>query len=102
MRKLLMSIAAIGMCTVTPVSLPTAAAAAPNPGMEFCKEILAGPPQPKTGATLGECTSFFTVPTLGFAAHVCDFWLESGQLDDFGYETYDECVQGEHDFIKGG
>ena len=101
MRKLLMMIATIGMCTVTPISLPTAAAAAPNPGMEFCKSVILPPPQPRNNGTLGECTSLFTVPfTPGSAAHICDFWTESGQLEDFGYETFLECLKDEQDFIR--
>jgi hypothetical protein len=31
---------------------------------------------------------------------VCAFWEESDQLQDFGYETYVECVQGEHELQR--
>jgi hypothetical protein len=102
MRKLLMSIATVGMCTAAPISLPTAAAAMPNPGMEFCKSVIGPPPQPKNQGNLGECTSLFTVPTVGGAAHICDFWAETGQLEDFGYDTFRDCLKAEQEFIRGG
>ena len=98
MPKLLAPILTAALLTVPPAVLPVPATAAPNPGMQFCKEVITPPPQDRNLGNLGECTSLFTVPSAaGSAAKVCDFWLESGQLEDFGYQTFVECVQGEHD-----
>ena len=101
MLKFLMPVAAIGLMTATPAVLPIPAAAAPNPGMLFCKDVITPPPQDRNLGNLGECTSLFTVPSAaGSAAKVCAFWEESGQLEDFGYHSYVECVQGEHERVK--
>ena len=102
MRTILMALAATGMLTVTPMALPTIAVAQTNnEALAFCKSVITDPPQDRNLGTLGECTSIFTVPDPGFAAHICDLWLERDQLEDFGYATYSECVRGELEFLLG-
>ena len=100
MRKFLMSLSAAGMLIVAPAALPSAATAAPNPGLEFCQEVIGPAPQPRNLGTLGQCTSIFTAPSdEGFVTLRCTLWLERDQLEDHGYFTYDECVKGEHDAL---
>jgi hypothetical protein len=43
MLKALSPVVALGMLTVTPVTLPSVAAAEPNPGMEICKNVIRSP-----------------------------------------------------------
>lgn len=105
MRNFLLSIAAGAMIVTSPISLPsTASAQTPNELMKLCKDILGGP-SPSGIATLGECTSLFIlfgIESDGLATHFCDLWLERGQLEDFGYDSFSECVRGEHEFFRGG
>jgi len=56
MRKFLMSLSAAGMLIVAPAALPSAATAAPNPGLEFCREVIGPAPQPRNLGILGQCT----------------------------------------------
>ena len=42
---------------------------------------------------LGECMSFNeTMDRAGFAAHICDAFLELGLLEDFGFDSYSDCI----------
>jgi hypothetical protein len=91
------------MVAASQVTLPSAATAAPVEALQICQDIVGSPPQPKNLATLGECTSFFRPFDLesdGLPTLVCRFWLESGQLEDFGYDTFQECVIGEQEFFN--
>ena len=100
MRKFLMLLGTAGMLIAAPVTLPSAATAAPNSGLQICRQVIGPPPQPKNLGTLGQCTSLFTVPSDdGFVTLRCTLWLERDQLEDHGYLTFDECVQGEHDAL---
>lgn len=100
MRKFLMLLSTAGMLIAAPVTLPSAAAAAPNPGLEFCRQVIGPPPQPKNLGTLGQCTSIFTVPSdQGFVTLRCRLWLERDQLEEHGYFTFEECVVGEHEAL---
>ena len=103
MRKLSLSLGAAAMIATAQVSFPTAGSAAPVDALQVCRTIVVPPPQPKDKATLGECTAFFRQFELekdGLPTLVCRFWEESGQLQDFGYDSFDECVIGEHQFFR--
>jgi hypothetical protein len=103
MRKFLLQFAAAAMLISSPVILPTAASAqSQNELMNLCKDILGGP-TPSNNATLGECSSLFIlfgIESDGLPTHVCDLWLERGQLDDHDYENFAQCVRGEHAFFN--
>lgn len=103
MRKFQLQLAAAAMVIGSPISLPTAASAqSPNELINLCKDILGGP-TPSNNATLGECSSLFIlfgIESDGLPTHVCDLWLERGQLDDFGYDNFAQCVRGEHAFFN--
>src|SRR4051794_28418736 len=101
MKKLAMLIAAFAFSVPAPLALPTAAQAAPNPWVGFCKDYVA------TGAdanlNLGECISLVTTEShyydkgnsqQGFATHACDYIMEN-LPDDFSasYDSFDECVR---------
>ena len=105
MRNYFLPLAAGAMIVTSPISLPSIASAqSPNELMNLCKEILGGP-RPSNNATLGECSSLFILfgeESDGLPTHVCDLWLERGQLEDFGYGSFAECVRGEHEFFRGG
>ena len=103
MRKFFLSLGAATMIASMQVAFPTAANAAPVDALQICRDIVLPAPQPKNRATLGECTAFFRMFDLekdGLPTLVCRFWLESGQLEDFGYASFDECVIGEHAFFR--
>ena len=105
MRNILLPLAAGALIVSSPVTLPDVAKAQSNNElMNLCKDILGGP-RPSGIATLGECTSLFIlfgIESDGLATHACDLWLERGQLEDFGYDSFSECVRGEHEFFRGG
>lgn len=60
--------------------------------LAFCYELIESGDFP--GLNLGECMSFNrTVGGPGFKAHLCDYFRESGILEEAGV-TYAECIRG--------
>lgn len=99
MRKFLLKLAAGAMMVSSSAFLSAPATAAPATGnVEFCKSVTGPNPQPSGEGSLGDCLSLFQLFDLdrnGLPTQVCRFWTESGQLQDFGYDTFKECVLGE-------
>ncbi len=93
--RLALAAAAIAMVTSTSVTLPTAATAAPATDIvAFCKVVTGPAPHPQNEGTLGECNSLFiTSEKNNYAAHLCDFLIESGQID----MKFSDCVQAVRD-----
>ena len=82
-----------------PLANPLAPAAVAQEGgaqgqelKEFCiAQIESGEFGP---LNLGECMSFWrAIDEPGFAAHLCDAFRENDLLDDFGFDSYSDCVR---------
>ncbi len=58
---------------------------------DACYALIAGGDYP--GLNLGECLSFDNAAWPGFKAHVCDFFRETGLLDDYEFDSYSDCIR---------
>lgn len=58
---------------------------------QFCYDLIAGGEFPDL--VLGECMSFNNTSDAGFKAHLCDMLRGTGQLNDWGFSSYSDCVR---------
>lgn len=97
MRGLFAGLAASALMAVpVPVATVSALHAAPSgPGvnaelMEYCADLMEEFP----GLSLGKCMSFnLSQNTYGYVPHVCDFFQDLGLLDDYGFDSFADCVK---------
>jgi len=92
MKQLSILFATALMVTSTPtLATPDPAPQAENRELQdFCYALIAS--GDFTGLNLGECMSFNNSSDAGFKAHLCDFFRESGVLEDLEM-TYSECIR---------
>lgn len=89
MKKLLLSLSAAALVFAAPVTVPTAASAAPATDVvEFCKAFVAA----TTGVTLGDCVSYFRQDSNAAAATYCRILSAFDLLGDFGFKNVGQCV----------
>lgn len=93
--KFLVATALFMAATAAPIA-PAAADQTSNNGAnaelhEFCTGLVASGIFPDLN--YGECMSYNRTSLSGLRAHVCDQLRETGELDDYGFSSYSECVR---------
>ena len=95
MNKLASILAALSLTAAS----SSAVANPPNPPgqngadaelLGFCHDLLA---EFQGNLNLGECMSFNSVSDPGFRTKLCDYLLETDQLEDFDFTSYSDCVR---------
>jgi hypothetical protein len=92
MKQLSILCATALMVTSTPtLAAPASASQAEKRELQdLCYGLIASGEFP--GLNLGECMSFNNTSDAGFKAHLCDFFRESGLLEELEM-TYSECIR---------
>ena len=94
-------IVAISLATASLAAPTSPAVAGPAPAgggqganaglLQFCYDLIESGTYPEL--VLGECTSFNLTPDPGFKAHLCDYIRSNDLWDDFGVDSYSDCIR---------
>ncbi|MFL6720614.1 MAG: hypothetical protein ACJ8FT_02265 [Sphingomonas sp.] len=100
MRRSFLALGAAALSFGTPTTMSVAAPAlAPPNTADNLAHCRAQNPDPPDRFALGQCVALFAAFDLdnpGLPTQVCEFWDQTGQLETFGYDTFNQCVIGEH------
>lgn len=93
--KAMVATALLAAAAAAPI-MPASAEQGNNNGanaelQQFCTDLIASGDFP--GLNRGECMSFNIVPEAGYKAHFCDLLRETDALEDWGYDSFAECVR---------